>query len=444
MSLHPKPRDLDQIRTEDPLALSSKMIDEGVVTEPPNRVTNTLAELDDDLAVVESFSHMVVFRTDDGLVSFDASGKMSGQAVMEALRGWTPDPIHSLIYTHGHVDHVGGSGAVIADAEANGHRRPRVLGHENVPKRMQRYNDTNGWNVSINARQFGGVSPRSGLTLSDDEQFLAPDAAWPDVTYRDHLNASVGGLDLQLHHSKGETDDHTWAWVPKHRALCVGDLAVWVFPNAGNPQKVQRYPVEWAEALRTMMAYDAELLLPAHGLPIIGHDRIQRVLGDLAGALESLVSDTLTMMNQGATLDEIIHSVHVDEDKLSLPWMRPVYDEPEFVVRNIWRLYGGWWDGAPANLKPSPQAQLAAELADLAGGAAVLAERARAVSEQGDHRLASHLIDYAAAAAPDDRATHATRAEIYRARRAAESSLMSKGIYAAAARESDAVAQPDE
>jgi alkyl sulfatase BDS1-like metallo-beta-lactamase superfamily hydrolase len=420
------------------------MIDEGVVTEPPNRVTNTLAELGDDLAVVESFSHMVVFRTDDGLVSFDASGKMSGKAVMEALRGWTSDPIHSLIYTHGHVDHVGGSGAVIADAQANGHRRPRVLGHENVPKRMQRYNDTNGWNVSINARQFGGVSPKNGLTLSDDEHFLAPDAAWPDVTYRDHLNASVGGLDLQLHHSKGETDDHTWAWVPKHRALCVGDLAVWVFPNAGNPQKVQRYPVEWAEALRTMMAYDAELLLPAHGLPIIGHERIQRVLGDLAGALESLVSETLTMMNQGATLDEIIHSVRVDEDKLSLPWMRPVYDEPEFVVRNIWRLYGGWWDGAPANLKPSPQAQLAAELADLAGGAAVLAERARAVSEQGDHRLASHLIDYAAAAAPDDRATHAVRADIYRARRAAESSLMSKGIYAAAARESDAVAQLDE
>ena len=22
-----------------------------------------------------------------------------------------------------------------------------------------------------------------------------------------------------------------------------------------------------------------------------------------------------------------------------------VYDEPEFIVRNIWRLYGGWYDG---------------------------------------------------------------------------------------------------
>ena len=419
------------------------MIDEGVVTEPPNRVTNTLAELSDDLAVVESFSHMVTFRTEEGLVSFDASGKASGRAVMAALRGWSADPIHSLIYTHGHVDHVGGSGAVIADAENNGHRRPRVVGHENVPKRMQRYNETNGWNVTINARQFGGVSPKNGLNMFDDERFLAEDAAWPDVTYRDHLNVSVGGLDLQLHHSKGETDDHTWAWVPTHQALCVGDLAVWVFPNAGNPQKVQRYPVEWAEALRTMMGYDAELLLPAHGLPIIGRDRIQRVLGDLAGALEHLVEDTLTMMNQGATLDDIIHSVRVDEDKLSLPWMRPIYDEPEFVVRNIWRLYGGWWDGAAANLKPAPQTQLASELASLAGGAEILADRARAISETGDHRLACHLADYAAAASPEDRSVHATRAEIYRARRAAESSLMSKGIYAAAARESEAVASPD-
>ena len=36
------------------------------------------------------------------------------------------------------------------------------------------------------------------------------------------------------------------------RAVFVGDLLTWVFPNAGNPQKVQRYPREWAAALREM------------------------------------------------------------------------------------------------------------------------------------------------------------------------------------------------
>ena len=244
---------------------------------------------------------------------------------------------------------------------------------------------------------------------------------------------------IELRHAKGETDDHTWAWIPDKKTLVTGDLVLWVFPNAGNPQKVQRYPELWADALREMKALDAELLMPAHGLPVRGHGRIQRVLGDIIEVLDTLVAETVAMMNAGATLDEIVHTVRVDPDKLALPWLNPVYDEPEFVVRNVWRMYGGWWDATASHLKPAPEAVLAAELADLAGGAQVLSDRATALAEAGDFRLACHLIDYAAQAAPDDVRVHGARAEIYLARRRNESSLMSKGIFRAAARESQAV-----
>ena len=61
-----------------------------------------------------------------------------------------------------------------------------------------------------------------------------------------------------------------------------GDFVIWNFPNAGNPQKVQRYPLEWAAALREMIAAGPELLVPAHGLPIAGTARIAVVLGDIA------------------------------------------------------------------------------------------------------------------------------------------------------------------
>ena len=56
-----------------------------------------------------------------------------------------------------------------------------------------------------------------------------------------------------------------------------------------------------------------------------------------------------------------------------------------------------------------------------------------------DQRLACHLADLAGWAAPDDPAIHEGRAAIYLERRKSESSLMSKGIFAAAARESQAV-----
>ena len=118
------------------------------------------------------------------------------------------------------------------------------------------------------------------------------------------------------------------------------------------------------------------------------------------------------------------------------PYLQPVYDEPEFVIHNIWRLYGGWYDGNPANLKPAADAVLAAEMATLAGGAKALAARASSLVGEGDLRLACHLAEMAGLAAPDDIEVHGIRAEVYAARRKSEASLMSKGIYGFAERQS--------
>jgi alkyl sulfatase BDS1-like metallo-beta-lactamase superfamily hydrolase len=189
-------------------------------------------------------------------------------------------------------------------------------------------------------------------------------------------------------------------------------------------------------ALRAMLALEPELLLPAHGLAAAGRDRVATVLGDLAGALERLVEDVLTGMNAGATLDEIVASVQVNEDLLRRPWLRPIYDEPEFVVRNTYRLYGGWWDGDPAHLKPPPATALAIELADLAGGVEVLAGRAQERAEAGDHRMACQLVELAAQASADP-GVWRLRSRLYLARAEHETSLMAKGVFTEAARAGD-------
>jgi alkyl sulfatase BDS1-like metallo-beta-lactamase superfamily hydrolase len=429
------------------LSLSAEAIDSGVARGPVNRVTNELSEVADGIAVVESFSHLVALRTDDGLVCVDASGAYTGRAVTGALRTWSTDPVRALVYTHGHVDHVGGSGALLADGADRGHGPPEVVGHEALPGRFARYRATDRWNTIINARQFGGVSPRAGLRIGggdgDGEDprrpFLPADVAEPSTVVGDRHDLEVGGLRVELHHALGETDDHLWAWIPERRAICAGDFVIWMFPNAGNPQKVQRYPSEWATALREMASLDAELLLPAHGLPVGGAERVRTVLTTTADALEALVDDVLARMNAGWPLDDIVHDVRVADETLALPWLQPLYDEPEFVVRNVWRRYGGWWDGDPSRLKPAPAASLAGELAGLAERGLELAGS----GEPADLRLACHLVELAAQAAPSDPAVHETRAEVYQRRRDGERSLMSKGIFAAAANESRALLDED-
>jgi alkyl sulfatase BDS1-like metallo-beta-lactamase superfamily hydrolase len=428
----------------DLLAMSEAIIEgrrDAAGVGPINRINHQLSEIGDGVAMVEAFSHCVLFRTDDGLLAFDTSNHQGGGRVVEEIRRWRTDRFNTIIYTHGHIDHVGGCGAFIEDARERGDERPRVAGHENIQRRFDRYDLTDGYNRIINERQFGQFR-RAGYGLDSGDRFLPETSPKPDTVYSQQMDLSVGGLDIELRHAKGETDDHTWSWIPRHKAICAGDFFIWNFPNAGNPQKVQRYPVEWARAMRDMAAQGAELFLPAHGLPIAGAARIRRVLEEVADALDFLVSQTLAMMNQGARLNDIIHTVKIDPAVLEKPYLRPMYDEPEFVIRNIWRLYGGWWDGNPAHLKPSPEGVLAGELATLAGGALRLAERALELAA-ADPRLASHLAELAALAAPDDARVHQVRAEVFQARREQETSLMAKGIFGFAANESKARAVSD-
>jgi alkyl sulfatase BDS1-like metallo-beta-lactamase superfamily hydrolase len=226
--------------------------------------------------------------------------------------------------------------------------------------------------------------------------------------------------------------------------LCTGDLIIWCSPNAGNPQKVQRYALEWAQALRAMAALEPNLLLPGHGLPVAGAEQCRMVLLDTATLLESLVEQTLALMNDGARLDDVLHAVRPPAHLVARPYLRPIYDEPEFIVRNTWRLYGGWYDGNPARLHPPTDSSLAAEVASLAGGAGALATRAVEVAAGGDLRLAGQLAEWAAQADPADRAAHEARAEVNRQRRQAATSLMAKGIYTWAEDESRAALGPSE
>ncbi|HVC71948.1 MAG TPA: alkyl sulfatase dimerization domain-containing protein [Acidimicrobiales bacterium] len=393
-----------------------------------------LAEVTGGVAFVPSFANVSAFTTEDGLVLVDTGSAFVAGAVHQTLRRWSDLRLDTAIYSHGHIDHVFGVPVFEQEATERGWPAPVVVAHEALPARFDRYIFTAGYNAVVNQRQFG-VPGLQWPTIY----------RYPDRTYADRLSLEVGEVSFELHHARGETDDHTWTWVPEKKVLCSGDLFIWASPNAGNPQKVQRYPKEWAQALREMVALGPEFLLPGHGFPVVGADRVRQALTDTAELLDSLVEQTLALMNRGARLDEILHTVAAPTHLLDRPYLRPVYDEPEFIVRNIWRLYGGWWDGNPATLKPAPESALAAELATLAGGPSVLADRALALAEavstgaEGPPalRVAAHLAELAALAAPGDPGVHRARARVFTLCAESATSTMAKGVFNWAARESD-------
>jgi alkyl sulfatase BDS1-like metallo-beta-lactamase superfamily hydrolase len=420
------PDDFDLLELADRLFTGDLPIE----SHHPFASSGKLAEVEPRVAFVDAFANSAAVDTDDGLVVVDTSGFLHARGVHETIRGWTASPLHTAVFTHGHVDHVFGVDLYEEEARTNGWPAPRVIAHDAITARFDRYRMTAGYNSVINQRQFRLPNFRWPV-----------DYRYPDETFTDRLTIEVGGEPFELFHDRGETDDATWVWLPGRRVLFAGDMFIWASPNCGNPQKVQRYPRDWAAAFRKMEALEPEVLLPGHGLPIVGRNRVHQALSEGAELLETLVEQTLALMNDGARLDDVVNTVRAPEHLLARPYLRPIYDEPEFVVRNIWRLYGGWYDGDPSHLKPAPAAALAAELASLAGGAGRLAERAREVAAAGDLRLAGHLAELAAQAAPGDQGVHAVRAEVFGARAKEEASTMSKGIFSWAQHESSELAR---
>lgn len=366
---------------------------------------------------VASFANIAAFEAGGELVLIDTGSFVLADQTRALLRTVTTAPAARAVWTHGHVDHCFG----VDGYEAEAGRAVHVTAHERVAARFARYRLTRGYNSLINQRQFQVAS-------EFPDEFRAP-----DETYRDRATIEHGGRRFELHHALGETDDATWVWVPDVGAICAGDLFIWASPNCGNPQKVQRYPREWASALRAMDALGGELLCPGHGVPIFGAAAVHRALDDTASYLEALVDQVMTLLNRGARFDDILAQVRVPERFAQVPYLAPIYDEPEFIVRNLCRLYGGWWDGNPAHLKPPRERDLARELAALCGGAQRLAQRAREVSA-GDKRLACELIELAHLAAPDDAVIGEVRKTLYRERAASERSVMARGVFAAVGR----------
>jgi alkyl sulfatase BDS1-like metallo-beta-lactamase superfamily hydrolase len=115
-------------------------------------------------------------------------------------------------------------------------------------------------------------------------------------------------------------------------------------------------------------------------------------------------------------------------------FLRATYDHPKFIVRNLLRLWGGWWNGNAADLLPAAWTAQAGEIARLAGGvgAGAVVARGRALLEAGDATLAAHLAEWATRAAPGDRGAQTLKRDVYALRLEEERSLMARGIYRAA------------
>jgi glyoxylase-like metal-dependent hydrolase (beta-lactamase superfamily II) len=315
-------------------------------------------------------ANVALFETDEGLLMVDCGLAGDGPALLEAVRSISSKPLHTVVYTHGHVDHAFGVWAFLEAGE-----RPQIVAHENLVTRFERYAKTPGLNARINHQQ-AGTEGRAWPSIPSD-------FAWPTVTYADRLELVIGGERFVVRHGKGETDDCSWVWAPERDVVATGDLVTGYLPNAGNPKKVQRYAEEWADAAEDMAALRPAVLLTGHGVPAIGVDAIQDELSAMSSYLQHIVRHTLDGLNAGLLHDEIVESLEVPTKLASHARLPAIYDKAEFICRNVIRRYSGWWDGYLANLLPASKHDQAKEFAAIIRTHALAGTEGRTFAEMG-------------------------------------------------------------
>ena len=364
-----------------------------------------------------------VVYTDDGVVVIDMPmGNRFGRKAVEAIRKRTDKPVYAIIYTHGHIDHIWSVPVFFADAEAHKYARPHIIGHKNVARRFDRYQKLKGQHEHINTIQFA-IPPGQPVM---PQQFY-----YPDITFDDAMQFNLGGLTFELYSYYGETDDSLWVWIPERKTALVGDLLIGGVPNIGNPFKVQRWALEWAQALEAVAGRNPDFVVSAG--QVLSKDLAKDILLDTARYLRFIEDEVVRLLNKGCWIEDIIDEIKVPEDLAQKPWLQPVYGHPTSVIHGVHRRYAGWYNGNPSELFPAKSTEIAAEVVKLAGANKILQEAQR-LKADGNIQLSLNLIDFVVKGTQDksvQKEALVLKSELLRARAEAEQSYIARNIFRA-------------
>ena len=338
-----------------------------------------------------------VVITGEGLVVVDTGMPQGGPDRVRRIRERTDAPFHTIIYSHGHGDHVGGVHAFLEDAEQKGHPRPRIVGHELVARRFDKYWMLAGRGRYIGSLQFPGPEMQTARSQRGASAQPSP-YVYPDTTFSDYMEFRLGGLTFELRHAPAETDDTIWVWVPERKLAMIGDLLIGGAPNTGNPLKEQRYTLEWAEALEKIAEKEPDFIIAGPGVLRGGlaKERCQKT----ARFLRYIHDEVVRLLNEQYWIEDILDRLTIPEDMANDPWLAGVYGHPTFIIHDVYRRYTGWYDGNPSQLFPSHSVAIAAEVVKLSGAGQII-KRARQLQKEGRTQLALHIVDFALTGADD-------------------------------------------
>ena len=376
------------------------------------------------LHILRGQGQSFVAETDAGLVVVDAGpGGSVTQGMIDSLRALSDAPVHALCYSHGHIGYNAGVSQWLEHARQRGEPAPRLIAHRNVLRRHARYRETQALQHRMAEVQFNRSPGFFERRLAMHE---------PTETFDQRLVIGSGEQRIELLWAPSETDDAIALWSPAQRVIYGGAALLDSIPNIGTPFRTLRDTVRWAGTLEALAALDPRIAVREFGPVIEGEAEVQKVLTHTARALRWLRAEVVSLMNQGLGEQQVLARMHYPEELFGVPWMKPTYGDPSYIVRDIYRSENGWWDRNPTTLHPEPPEAVGAAVARAITDKPAVIASARALADAGQWQLALHVIDLLATAhgdAPELIQARALKAAWLRERAAQVASYVSRNLY---------------
>ncbi|HZT77005.1 MAG TPA: MBL fold metallo-hydrolase [Vicinamibacterales bacterium] len=246
----------------------------------------------------------VIVNQDDVLVVDSHMTPEAGRVLLQEIKTITNKPVRFLVDTHFHYDHTDGNQAFAPTAD--------IIGHEYTRARLAAANYTT---TGMLGNLLAGQS-----ALAAQLKDLKPTP--PNVTLSDHLTFWRGGREIRLLYlGRGHTGGDVVVYLPNERVICTGDLLV-----NGIANLIDGFVDVWPDTLEKLKPLDFTDVIPGHGDPFKGKERIdwfQAYLRDLWKQATALHDRGVSAAEAAKQVDLTSHKGHYPA--IAGPGVNPAY-----------------------------------------------------------------------------------------------------------------------
>lgn len=331
--------------------------------------------------------------------------------------------IVAVLFTHSHVDHFGGVGAVLPE-DATAREQVQILAPRGFMEEATSENVLAGMAMGRRASfMYGAHLPRhpqghvdSGL--GKNPAVGAISIAEPtDLIDESGQERTIDGIRFVFQYAPdSEAPAELTFYLPEAKAFCAAEVATHTMHNLYTLRGAKvRDALKWSGYLDDAIERfpDQEVVFASHHWPVWGNARAIEFLKNQRDTYKYIHDQTLRLANAGLTGQEIAEELQMPESLDGVFASRGYYGTVRHNSKAVYQNYFGWFDGNPANLDPLPPVPAAAKYVDAMGGAAAVLAKGQAAFDAGEYRWAATLLNHLVFFQPNDKAARELLAQTY-------------------------------